>query len=219
MGAVSRPERRLPLKLAAWALVVAIALLVFPPFHIRRVPSDGGATSMERGAADIPQLAQKFWSTKLITPAVPPTDARTLIETLNRDANAAAAKYGRRMGIGGPAFYFLAGVGRVAAIDHSGVWLDPGVPGPTRLVLPTGPIFGNALRDATGLLDLKDFNSLEFNELGAELNRLAETRAQPALRGDVKVGSTVTFLAAAQADDASGDALVLKLVPISLAVK
>jgi predicted lipoprotein len=219
MGAVNRPERRLPLKLAAWALVVAVALLVFPPFHIRRVPSDGGVASTERGAVDIPQAALRFWNTKLVTPAVLPTDARTLIEALNRDANAAAAQYGRRTGLGGPAFYFLAGVGRVAAIDHSGVWLDPGVPGPTRLVLPTGPIFGNALRDATGLLDLKDFSSLEFNELGAELNRLAETRAQPALRGDVKVGSTVTFLAAAQADDASGDALVLKLVPISLTVK
>ncbi len=219
MGAVSRPERRLALKLAAWALVVAIALLVFPPFHIRRVPSGGGAASIDRGGADVPQLAQKFWNTKLTTPAVPPIDARTLIETLNRNADTAAAKYGRRTGIGGPAFYFLAGVGRVAAIDHSGVWLDLGVPGPTRLVLPTGPIFGNALRDATGLLDLADFSSLEFNELGTELNRLAEARAQPALRGDVKVGSTVAFLAAAQADDASGDALVLKLVPISLTVK
>ena len=208
------------MKLAAWGLFVAITLLAFPPFHIRPEESGSGTVgNTQPGPVDIPAFALEFWETRLVTPAVSPTDARTLVEALNRDKAAAAARYGRHPGLGGPTFYFLAGVGRVVSVDHSGVWLDVGVASRTRLVMPTGLLFGNALRDATGLLDVGAFSSLEFNELGTELDRLAETRAQPPLRADVRISSTVTFLAAGQTSDVSGEEPVIKLIPIHLTVK
>lgn len=41
--------------------------------------------------------------------------------------------------------------------------------------LETGPVFGNVLRDGTGLLDVNDFpNSQDFNALSSEINRRVE---------------------------------------------
>ncbi len=67
--------------------------------------------------------------------------------------------------------------GLVQKIDARGVWLGVEATKPLQAVLITGPIFGNALRDSTGLLSLSDFTSIRFQPLGAELNRLADARS------------------------------------------
>ena len=48
------------------------------------------------------------------------------------------------------------------------------------IVLQTGLLFGNTVRDATGLLDASNFpNSQQFNEISTELNRIVEARVLP----------------------------------------
>jgi len=206
-------------RLSIMAAVIVVMLYLFPPFHIRRLAGGPTQGDGKLAAADIGRLAADFWNEHLAVPSVPPTDARALLEALNQDPTAAGQRYGRRPGIGGPMFYLVAGEGRVISTDRAGVWLDLGVGGPVRTVLQTGPIFGSALRDATGLLHPQDFSSFEFNELGARLNRLSETRGEAPLRSAVQAGSRVQFLAAARLNDTMGDAPVLKLAPIRVRVQ
>ena len=206
-------------RLIAWVAIAVLALYVFPPFHVRHIGRRGVKTDANLADADVAMIATEFWNNRLAVSAVPPTEARVLLDALNRDPAAAGHLYGRRPGIGGPLFYFVSGEARVESTDHTGVWLDPGVPGPIRIVLQTGPIFGSALRDATGLLNLDDFSSFQFNELGAQLNRLAETHGEPPLRNGAKVGSVVQFLAAGQLRQTPGDVPTLKLVPIRVRLK
>jgi len=212
------PERRLPLRWLASVFVVSLVLVVFPPFHVRPLRS-GAPSAAASGSADVPRLAERFWTEKLASPVTQPVDVRTLLTAISQNQAEAVAKYGHRAGIGGRPYFFVGGEAHVGAVDHTGVWLTVDVASSPQLVLITGPIFGNALRDATGLLHIDDFNSFDLNALGAELNRLAETRAQPALRTDVSVGSQVSFLAAGELDDATGDRPVLKLVPIRVTLQ
>ena len=99
----------------------------------------------------------------------------------------------------------MSGEARVVSIDPSGLWLDTSDLGTWRVLLQTGPIFGSALRDATGLLRLEDFSSFDFNELAAQLNRLSESQVAPELRRDARVGSRLQFLAAGRLDRVSGE--------------
>jgi hypothetical protein len=209
----SSPKWRLPVKLAAWTAAAAIVFYVFPPFHIRPLASAGARTAGVPGAIDVPQFADSFWTGKLVSPAIQPVDAQPLVAAFNDDPARAVEKYGRRAGIGGKAFFLVSGQGRVVSTDRRGVRLSTEVQNGVELVLITGPVFGNALRDVTGLLKIDDFSSFDFNALGTQLNRLAETRAQPVLAG-VSVGSTLSFLAAGEFDDASGERPRIKLVPI-----
>jgi predicted lipoprotein len=219
MGNARHPERRFVLKLLAWAFVVALASYVFPPFHIRALQPAGVPVAAAPGAIDVPRFAEKFWNEKLVSPAAQGVEVHSLITALNESPAHAAEKYGHRAGIGGKAFFLVLGEGRVTSVDRRGVWLSVQGKSAPRLVLITGPVFGNALRDVTGLLDIKDFSSFDFNALGAELNRLAETHAQPALRSAGQPGATLSFVAAGELDDASGAQPVLKLVPISVVTK
>lgn len=209
----SSREWRWPVKLAAWTLAAAIVFYIFPPFHIRPLESVRDRAVGVPGAIDVPRFADSFWNGKLVSPAIQPIDAQVLVAAFNENPARAVEKYGRRAGIGSKAFFFVSGEGRVVSADKRSVRLSTGAQNGVELVLITGPVFGNALRDVTGLLKIDDFSSFDFNALGAELNRLAETRAQPVLSG-VSVGSKLSFLAAGEFDDASGERPMLKLVPI-----
>jgi predicted lipoprotein len=207
-------ERHFPSRGLLGVLAAAVLVIVFPPFHVRSLSQGKASPAAIRGAVDVPRVAEQFWTGKLLTPSVEPVNVRALMMAIDQDPAMAMKKYGHRAGIGGNAVFLVEGAGTVESVDARGVWLGIEVAKPLRSVLITGPVFGNALRDATGLLSINDFNSFDFNALGAELNRLAEARVQPQLRKDASVGSHVSFLAAGELDDASADRPILKLIPI-----
>jgi predicted lipoprotein len=196
-------------------------LVVFPPFHVHRIDSHGGGVANDHAASvDVASNAARFWDMTLMSQQVHPTDWLVLIKALQENPGQGSGPYGRRPAIGGPWFYLLSGEARVASIDARGLWLDGGAGlGDWHVLLQTGPIFGSALRDATGLLRLEDFSSFDFNELGAQLNRLSETRVGTGLRHDARVGSQLDFVAAGRLDSMSGEGRTLLLAPIRVTLK
>jgi predicted lipoprotein len=85
------------------------------------------------------------------------------------------------------------------------------------IVLPTGLLFGNAVRDATGLLDVSDYpNSQDFNGISQALNHIIETRVLPTLRERAEVGATVRFVGCTEIADESTDLKPLRVVPIQI---
>lgn len=208
------------LRWAATLAIIGVLLILFPPFHIHRIDSHNRRPGGDHSAsADIAHRATHFWDTSLASQQIPPTDWLVLIRALREDPLQANRRYGRRPAIGGPWYYLLSGEARVVSIDSRGLWLGAPALDPWRVLLQTGPIFGSALRDATGLLKLADFSSFDFNELGAQLNLLSEDRIGAGLRRDARVGSQVEFVAAARLDDLSTDDHTLLLAPIKVSLK
>ena len=117
--------------------------------------------------------------------------------------------------------YFVAGQGRVLTVSDDEILLAV-TEGATNaeISLQTGLLFGNAVRDGTGLLSVNDYpDSQDFNAISEALNRLVETRVQPKLREAAKVGATVRFVGCAEVNDESSDLKPLKLVPVEATVK
>jgi hypothetical protein len=165
-------------------------------------------------AFDARRYAQAFWNDRLLPAADRATDVAVLTAALGRDSDAAAAQYGRRAGLGGNALFLVRGTGRIDAIDRQGLRISVDRRGNSSVLIPVGPIFGNVLRDGSGLLDAKDFSSFDFNALSGELNAIAETVAQSAVQR-AAVGGTLSFAGGAEATSASGRSQ-LTVVPISI---
>lgn len=215
-GTGRAPTVRLTVTLA----LIGLLLVVFPPFHLRRLETGHrGPADDHSASADIALRATRFWDTKLTSAQMHPTDWLVLVKALQKDPVQAGDRYGRRPAIGGPSYYLLSGEARIVSIDSRGLWLGAPTLGDWRVLLQTGPIFGSALRDATGLLELEDFSSFDFNELGAQLNRLSEVRVGTALRKHAQVGSQLEFVAAARLDPVSGDAHTLLLAPVKVSLE
>ena len=88
------------------------------------------------------------------------------------------------------------------------------------ILLQTGLVFGNAVRDGTGLLNVNYYpNSQDFNDISAELNKIIEVRVLPRLREGATVGATIHFAGCAEVADESSDLKPLKLVPIQAEIE
>lgn len=198
--------------------VAAIALICwrFPLFHVAPLK----AVAAEKAAAtfDVSAFAEAFWTSQLLPSLGNAVKAEQLLPAIRADAADAKKRFARSLGLSDSYYYFLSGTGRVVAISDDAVSLavTPGTTN-TEIAIQTGLVFGDAIRDGTGLLDVNKYpNSQDFNAISSALDHLVETRVLPNLRGKAKPGDTIIFTGCAEVDDESTDLRPLKIIPIQI---
>jgi predicted lipoprotein len=195
-------------------VIIAVLCWLFPLFHVVTLKT----ATAEKAAAtfDATQFAETFWQTKLLSSFDKSVKAEVLLPAIQSDTAAAKKKFSRSVGLSEAYFYFVSGSGRVVAVSDDEVSLAV-TDGSTNaeISLQTGLIFGNALRDGTGLLNASDYpNSQDFNDISAALNHIVETQVLPKLREQAKVGAKISFTGCVEVDDESTDLKPLKVIPI-----
>ena len=223
MGASSEqtvPRFILGLAVAAAAVVF---LWIFPPFHIVSLNASGtkatGATSS--AAFDAPAFAAGVWATDLRAAARRAVELRSFAGLLRDNAETARKKYAKATGLG-TAYYFVRGTGEVIARDRNYLRVALDGADSAFVAIRIGPVFGNAVRDGCGLLEVNSFPGLqEFNALAAELNTLVEKTVLPVLREKAIVGAKISFAGCAEAPEAAAGAgePLLTLVPVEAEVR
>jgi predicted lipoprotein len=194
-------------------VVVAGVCWLFPLFHV--VPLKVAAKQKAAAVFNPTQFAETFWSAPLLPAIDKSVKAEILLPAIQSNPADAKRKYSRSVGAAENYFYFLSGSGKVVAVSDDEVSLSITGGTNTEVSLQTGLIFGNALRDGTGLLDANNFpNSQDFNGISEALNHLVETRVLPKLKEQAKIGVNVFFVGCAEVDDESTDLKPLKVIPI-----
>ncbi len=190
----------------------------YPLFHV--VPLKKVAAERLAASFHAAKFADEFWQGRLTPKFEAAADAATVLAALRDNPRQAREKFGRQVGVSRTAYFFLRGRGTILSIEKQGVAVALNADSRSAdVMLSTSPVFGNAVRDATGLLLSADFpNSQHFNELANELNRLAEAHAVTRLKTDAKSGRTVEFVGCASI---TGDkfAAPLKVTPVSVVIE
>lgn len=196
---------------------VGVGLLVaFPPVRIVRLRPASLPTAPAGDAAPaafVPvAFAEAVWASQFLPAAARAPELAPVLEAWIRDPAAAAERHGHRVGLGSASHFFVRGSGRVVAVERSRVMIDVGG---SLVAIRTGPVFGNAVRDGCGLLDVNQVPGLaEFNAVSAELNRLVEQRVQPPLKA-LAAGARVQFAGAAEVPETvPADGPLLTFIPI-----
>ena len=195
------------------SLVAMAALLwLFPLVHIVRLADEKPSDSF-----DAAKFAKDFWTDKLMPALTNAADATTVLSALREDPASAGQQYGRKVGISRSRFYFVRGTGKIVSIEPQGIGLSLGSAEEAEIVLQTGLLFGNAVRDATGLTSASNFpNSQAFNDASTELNHLVETQVLPSLKQQAQVGRRVRFVGCGEVRADARDLAPLKLVPLEV---
>ncbi|TWT86007.1 hypothetical protein Pla123a_08150 [Posidoniimonas polymericola] len=167
-----------------WTFIAAAAALgcwFVPLVHVRPLganepdPADQPATAAE--------LAEQFWSGPLAGSHDRAHPADEVLSALADNLDAAKDEYGRTVGVSRAFLLYLRGEGTVTAVERKGVLIDIDGDSEADLLLETGPIFGAAVRDATGLLTSAEVSdSQQLNDVANELNLLVESNVAPGLR-------------------------------------
>ncbi len=214
--APTRMKRYLP-----WLIALAVCVglcWAFPPFRIRSLKAVRAAQrSAQFNASD---FVGRFWSEKLLPATEQAADAKQVLALAASAPAKVREQFGRTVGVSSSYFLFVRGSGRVVSVSDDSIGLSlkqEGEGDTAEVVVPLGLVFGNAIRDGTGLLDSSAYpNAQEFNDVSAALNSIVETNVLPQLQQIAKVGKRVQFAGCVEVADEETDLQPLKLVPIAV---
>jgi len=217
-------------------LVLALLLLLGSSMEFRRLEAKRAEERAQR--FDPAQYARDFWDQRLDGALDTALGAEQMIDLFNTDMQAAIGR-GQTLGQSRVHAYLLKGEGTIVALGKDG--LSVSVAGseatPEILVCTGAYISGNAVRDASGLIDVSAFSdTMKFNRISSEINKIVVQEViKPFLEQGPQVGRVVRFVGAAEVaeeatqevpfggrlqDRASAPAYhLLKVVPVRLDLK
>lgn len=194
---------------------VVIGLLLYYSIYFENL--ENVREQQRRGAFNATEYARDLWDNRLPGILEKAVDVKKLIELFNTDMAAAVKEYGKTPGVSSVYAYLLKGRGQILSVTGDGIQISIGEPQTNPdIFIETGLyISGNAVRDASGLIDVSDFSdTMKFNEISAEINKIIVKEViKPFLEQTPAVGSKVVFWGATQvAQDATEEHLFGQLV-------
>ncbi|MCC9654292.1 DUF2291 family protein [Rhodopirellula halodulae] len=202
----------------AMAVVFLIVITIWPLFRIIPLEQADRVSAEQTTRFDASEFVQQFWTDSLLPSKKHATDAEELIRAIETDPATAKAKYGRSVGLSTAYHYFVSGAGRVVRIERNsiGIAIDAESDA-AQIVLETGPVFGNVIRDGTGLLDVNDFaNSRDFNAVSGVINRRVESEVLPELKSYAAPGAWILFVGCARISDEETDLAPMRVIPFDV---
>jgi predicted lipoprotein len=215
---------------------VALGLVLGSSVEFRRLDEK---RAEEQAAQFSPaEYARDFWDNRLSSVLDKTLPADELVRLFNTNMKDAVAQ-SRTLGRSRTHAYLLEGSGRIVAVEKDGVLLNvlPESPNPEVLLRTGVYIPGNAVRDASGLVDVSAFSdTMKFNRISAEINRIVVQEVIiPFLDRGPQPGARVRFIGAAEVaedatervpfggrerrDGAEGPWYLLMVVPVRLELK
>ena len=197
--------------------VLAVSLLwFFPLFHIERL--DAPKSHEVAQTTNSVESAAKFWKEQILPSLDQAPNGEEVISALRNNPLLARTKYGRKVGVSRTTLFMVQCKGTVATIDKKGVGVafEESSARPD-ILLQTGLLFGNTVRDATGLLDASDFqDSRQFNEISTELNRLIEMQVMTKLKENATQGRRIQFVGCFELPDQGELGNPLSIIPMQV---
>ena len=193
-----------------------LGVVAYHSVYFRRLDEREAAGPAGTAKFDAVRYAETFWTAKLL-PSAPQsaTELSNLLTLLKTDREKAFESHSHALGIGNIRYFLVKGEGTVQAVRDNEV----------AVLLPTGEtvqveteyIFGNAARDAAGLIKITEFdNTTDLNNVSAELNEIIRQKVVPALKTSAKPGQKLAFVGAMELNRAHLHLDELKLIPISV---
>jgi predicted lipoprotein len=162
------------------------------------------------------EYARHYWNDVLTREAKQAVDAAELVELLRNNPDLAFNSFGKTMGISDMSNILLKGRGQVTLISDDFIELRL-CNSQSRIKLKTGMIFGNILRDCTGRIKMGDFkNSMDFNNISLEINKIVNTEIIPELKQKVKQNDFIYFEGATGILKGSADPLTMEIIPVRI---
>jgi predicted lipoprotein len=195
-------------------LGLAILLLGWFSVNIKKLDAVSAARAAENFDATI--YANRFWKEKLLPGLDKAVELDTLLSLLHTEKDSAFTTYSHALGIGNIRYFLVRGEGAVSAINADDISLIL-TGDSTRVGIETEYIFGNAVRDASGLIDINDFkNTMDFNNVSVALNTIIRKQVLPPFSAAVKKGSRLRFTGAIELNSEHLKTDHIKIMPVQL---
>lgn len=198
-------------------LIVILSFVVYNAVYFKKLDQMQASASKQ---FDAPGYANDYFNNKLLPLFGHTEEINQLILSIKASKNEAFEKYGHSLGIGNIKYFLVRGEGHLTSINEN----------TTRILVKndscqnsfnivTEFVYGNAIRDASGLINLNEFsNTMDFNNVSAGINKIVRTEVLPAFKSSAKIGNDVRFFGAIELNKEHPALNTIEIIPISLKV-
>jgi len=198
--------------------IVVLSFLAYKSIYIKKLDEvKAEATGKQFDAA--------FYARTYLEDKLPPglekaTDINLLTLLLQKDRQGAFDRYSHALGIGNIRFFLVRGQGLITSIDENDAYVLVRSDSLSQVVpIATEYVFGNAIRDASGLININEFsNTMDFNNVSAEINKMIRTKVLPPFKARERKGMAVSFTGAVELNKAHPGMDHMEVMPITLKV-
>jgi predicted lipoprotein len=196
--------------------ILLIIVIVFLSLDIHPLDSERKRPVSE--VFDVEEYVAQLWTDQLPEMFSNAPEISYLIGLLNDDPETAFDRYSRKLGISNTHYFYVSGTGTVDAVDETTVHLT--VDGNIPVELETVYVFGNAIRDGSGLVAIDEFqNMMDFNMVSARLNRLVKSNVIDPFRNEVQPGHVVFFTGATEINRTETVPDRLNIIPVQTEIR
>jgi predicted lipoprotein len=198
-------------------LVAAIALLGYKSVYFEKLSTRKNNTA---AAFDAVGFSKKLWGEQMSAKMDSAVQLSALIDAITKDGEAAMKKYTNALAVGNYRYVLVKLKGTVTDVKEDEVSLSVKQNDSLLHVnLATEFIYGNAVRDASGLVQVKDFpNTNNLSSISEELNKIIRSAVLPSFKQAVKKGDKVNVIAAVEINAAHIHWQGIELLPVRLQI-
>ncbi|WP_207422552.1 DUF2291 domain-containing protein [Desertivirga brevis] len=195
---------------------VLVAVVGYNSVYIRKlseVKAQGVGTKF-----NTTKYSREFWDSKLIPSLGNAIEVNQLMQEMHADKDRTFNTYAHALGIGNLQYFMIKGEGEVLAVNENTVTVKTQAGAETQnLQIETEYVYGNAVRDASGLLNMNAFdNTTEFNEVSAGINKIIREEVIPSFKKTVAAGSKISFVGAIELNKKFLDTSKITLTPVQV---
>lgn len=201
--------------------IIAAACLLLVGYHSVYFEKLSEVRKAESGTnTDIKAYTRDFWNNKLPSSLEKAIDINELVSLIKAEPEKAFAEHAHALGIGNLQYFMVKGEGQVTAISDNNVeLLIKGEDENRKLRIETELVYGNSVRDASGLLNMNAFkNTSEFNEVSAGINKIIRKEVLPPFKEKAKKGDKIRFTGAVELNSKFLKLDDLEVTPVQLQI-
>jgi len=190
-------------------LVVILGLALYNSVNIE--PLDQIKKSKNDLIFNAVSYASDFMSNKIET--LPAINASDFLVNISDDLDNYAEQKGRKLGISDEYHFIIEGNATITAIEEEYVTVM--LEGDKELRIATDFVFGNAIRDGSGMANIDDYqNTMDFNSISVELNNIVRETVVPPFKKKAKIGDALYVKGAVTIDSTDPPLNGPKVIPL-----
>ncbi|AEV96468.1 hypothetical protein A4D02_20095 [Niastella koreensis] len=194
-------------------LTLIVCLVAYKSVFIAKLSE---LQSVEPKAFDAPAYVAKLWDGRLPARLDSAISLDALQTAMKSNAGAAFDTYFNSMSIGNIRYGLVKLTGKVTAVNDDDVTVVTGNSNePLTVKIATEYVYGNAIRDASRLVDIKDFvNTQDLNGISEELNKRIRNVVLPPFKSKVKKDDAIACVGAIELNEAHYSLNDLEIIPV-----
>lgn len=169
---------------------------------------------------DPKSYARKYFDKEVIPGLDNAIELNQLLRAIKIQKDSAFTKYSHALGIGNIAYFMVNGKGRITSLNENDVSVSVvGDSTRTAANIATEFVFGNAIRDASGKLNINAFNNtMDFNNVSAEINKIVRQEVLPPFKTSVQKGDSISFAGAIELNGGHLNTDRIEILPVQLKI-